>query len=1023
MSDEHLTLNEQQEKDWVRKLRYSRSFLSKLILSDNSVKEYYAAVATKLLSYDRINSRFNWSGVNFVVGRTSVAKVSFSGKTLCLYLAVSPKEHSHGRYRIIDVSKKKTYAFTPSKLKIRSAGALKAALNLIDTLAEQRNFSLKDPLPAPILAKNFPSDTFDNLLTRGLVRRIVEVPKTVFVKTEGEGVSEVPITEEPKITAEDYDRLNFFTVSEDVYKDTVETTESLISRHDEFAEILSVLKSGVLSVNLSKKFMLKMIDETWVKAVEDSIPALDEVVRTPSHFIEETEEVLPIERTKKVTSRSLIHLSQHTDLISRIDKDNTVTPSKLLNVFRDDSIMTYENKFVNTLLNRLLAFVTVRYNAAVKNGANEKVTALDFEDTFVHGAVKGRIRLEIELTDTIDNQDKVKNYAVNTDLWKRVRRLYEVVRNYQSSELVMSMGKTYIRPPVMRTNPILKNKNLRQCLALWEFIESYTDEIGIIVDEKQEDVSEELLKQVYNGVAEQYLVFCRNVAAIRAEENDFVVPRELSSETTETTKKKPIFDYTHGGSGEETPEPEEEDEILFAVDVAIAADSVLEEERKEKERKAEEERRIAEELKEKEEQRKLAEKIEEENRIKTLSSEKDESEEDETEDAEETEETSEYTLEKDGVVTKTVIHYRKSFAAKLSLSSDVLKEYYCAVRNKLLCKDKVKLRTSFACDTFTCGRKQLAKITVVGKSLRLFVALSPADIPAKFFIKDVSETKKYAQTPAMMKIKSARGLKNALLLIDTLLADYEDVKGEPPFVSTKDFPRYSLDKLVAKRLAFKTVKTVTVTKNDIKKDTASVKTPSVRPAPLPFKSIKTDKEEVAIEEPEIKLSEKEKQQIRKEAEKRLNDIKKSVKTTEPENEEKTKVLKTPEIVENAEPVEESEINEPEKAETTVTPVDMTGAGGDALVLKQEVVDSISETVLDLKEEKPEETPAETIVKHDEEVPVGGDALLLKPITLADLDKSAAAETVEEEKEEKVVPAQDIQPQKKNILSRIFKRKK
>ena len=1020
MSDERTFLNEQQEKDWVRKLRYSRSFLSKLILSDYSVKEYYAAVATKLLSYDKINSRFNWSGVNFVVGRTSVAKVSFSGKTLCLYLAVSPKEHSHGRYKVIDVSKKKTYAFTPSKLKIRSAGALKTALNLIDTLAEQRNFSLKDPLPAPILAKNFPSDTFDNLLTRGLVRRIVEVPKTVFVKTEGEGVSEVPIPEETKITAEDYDRLNFFTVSEDVYKDTVETTENLISRHDEFAEILSVLKSGVLSVNLSKKFMLKMIDETWVKAVEDSIPALDEVVRTPSHFIEETEEVLPIERTKKVTSRSLIHLSQHTDLISRIDKDNTVTPSKLLNVFRDDSIMTYENKFVNTLLNRLLTFVTVRYNAAVKNGANEKVTALDFEDTFVHGAVKGRIHLEIELTDTIDNQDKVKNYAVNTDLWKRVRRLHEIVRNYQSSEFVMSMGKTYVRPPVMRTNPILKNKNLRQCLALWEFIESYTDEIGIIVDEKREDVSEELLKQVYNGVAEQYLVFCRNVAAIRAEENDFVIPRELTSETHETTKKKPLFDYTHSVSDKEIAEPENEDEIAFAVDVAIAADTILEEERKEKERKAEEERRLAEELKEKEEQRKLAEKIEEENRIKALSIKKDESE-DETEDAEDTEETSEYTVEKDGVITKTVIRYRKSFAAKLSLSSDVLKEYYCAVRNKFLCKDKVKLRTSFACDTFTCGKKQLAKITVVGKSLRLFVALSPADVPAKFFIKDVSETKKYAQTPAMIKIKSARGLKNAIFLIDTLLSDYEDVKNKPPFVSAKDFPRYSLDKLVAKRLAFKTVKTVTITENEIKKDTASVKTPSVRPAPLPFKSIKTDKEEAAIEKPEIKLSEKEKQQIKKEAEKRLNDIKKSVKTEEPENEEKTKVLKTPEIVETAKPVEE-----PEKTEITEKPADMTDVGGDALVLKQEVVDSISETVLELKDEKPEEIPAETVVTHDEEVPVGGDALLLKPITLADLDKPAVAETVEEEKddnEDEVVPAQDIQPQKRNIISRIFRRKK
>ena len=35
------------------------------------------------------------------------------------------------------------------------------------------------------------------------------------------------------------------------------------------------------------------------------------------------------------------------------------------------------------------------------------------------------------------------------------------------------MGKNYVRPPIMHTNAINKNRDLRQCVALWEFIESY----------------------------------------------------------------------------------------------------------------------------------------------------------------------------------------------------------------------------------------------------------------------------------------------------------------------------------------------------------------------------------------------------------------------------------------------------------------------------------------------------------------------------------------------------------------------
>lgn len=49
--------------NWTDKLRYDRSFLAKLALSDDNVKGFYADIATELLSYDKVKSRTRWSGV------------------------------------------------------------------------------------------------------------------------------------------------------------------------------------------------------------------------------------------------------------------------------------------------------------------------------------------------------------------------------------------------------------------------------------------------------------------------------------------------------------------------------------------------------------------------------------------------------------------------------------------------------------------------------------------------------------------------------------------------------------------------------------------------------------------------------------------------------------------------------------------------------------------------------------------------------------------------------------------------
>ena len=309
---------------------------------------------------------------------------------------------------------------------------------------------------------------------------------------------------------------------EDVYKDTLYFVDGMVDQYDFYPEIIDSLGSGSAKMELKKRYMIKAIDEEWVSRIEDCIPALDEVIRTPSRFIEETEKVLPIELSRNISRRSIQHLSQHTDYISKVEDDNII-PSKILNVFRDETNKTYENKFINTLINRLFLFVERRYETALKEGKDEKNTSLDYTQSFTHGEAQGKIHFRIELAEDPRDGEEMKNYTYTTDLWHRVVRLHHICRAYINSSFVKSMENQFIRPPVIRTNPILKNKNLRQCLELWEFIESY-ENIGydMLVHESLETLDTEYIKEIYSMSALQYLIFRYNI------KNEFEADKTLA---------------------------------------------------------------------------------------------------------------------------------------------------------------------------------------------------------------------------------------------------------------------------------------------------------------------------------------------------------------------------------------------------------------------------------------------------------------------------------------------------------------
>lgn len=303
-----------------------------------------------------------------------------------------------------------------------------------------------------------------------------------------------------------------------IYEDTKDFISYIYEDYDFYQSLVRLLDKGKTDAVIYKKVLQKNIDELWVRKIEEALPYLDTALRTVRKDIKEVEEIKPIELSRSITVKSLQHLATHTNFIDSIDEKGNIIPNKILNVYKDEDMLTYENKFINTLIYKLGLFIDVRYEKLKQYGADEvsNVMSLDIETKVVDTQVN--MSITIQTKDGVDEQDTKGNINIFEDmtkssLWLRVVRIRKIIQQYQASQFISQMGKAYIRPPVMRTNAILKNVHLRQCLELWLFIESY-ESAGFEVESSSssEKPNNELMENLYKLLSFQYVVFRKNTS-------------------------------------------------------------------------------------------------------------------------------------------------------------------------------------------------------------------------------------------------------------------------------------------------------------------------------------------------------------------------------------------------------------------------------------------------------------------------------------------------------------------------------
>lgn len=151
------------------------------------------------------------------------------------------------------------------------------------------------------------------------------------------------------------------------------------------------------------------------------------------------------------------------------------------------------------------------------------------------------------------------------------------------------------------------------------------------------------------------------------------------------------------------------------------------------------------------------------------------------------------------------VRYNRSHTAKIIQGDDTLKKYYSEIRNHIL-RYNVKSRISWRHETFTKGRKTLAKLTLRGKTLCLYLALNPAEYEDEYKVEDVSSVAKNAAIPLLFKIKSEKKVVSAKELIDIVMEDNELEAGKSPAEDYVTLYPYEKTESLIKRKLIKLLK-------------------------------------------------------------------------------------------------------------------------------------------------------------------------------------------------------------------------
>lgn len=234
----------------------------------------------------------------------------------------------------------------------------------------------------------------------------------------------------------------------------------------------------------------KIFDGNFLDVVIGAYPSLLKICRDPKKTLAYMQEVVAMEKAKKVDSESIRHLASHTQYIRDINEQNEVIPSKILSTYAEDNIGIYENRFIKSLINRVIVFLDTRLKLMDENLESISADEIRYKNNIKLSHRKIDLEMNIKISNEIlDETQKAR------ELFDKTKNALDKYRALKGTGLYQAVAKFKdVVPPIMKTNIILHNPDFKIAYNLWLYIDR-TTEVGYNVqsDEKTNDDDDVIL--------------------------------------------------------------------------------------------------------------------------------------------------------------------------------------------------------------------------------------------------------------------------------------------------------------------------------------------------------------------------------------------------------------------------------------------------------------------------------------------------------------------------------------------------
>ena len=215
----------------------------------------------------------------------------------------------------------------------------------------------------------------------------------------------------------------------------------------------------------------------WLEIMEETIRYLDNILRNPNRFIINEEDIVKIELARRVTVESIKHLSKNTNLIQDYNKETgDVRPSKILNINKEESYNTYENRFIYSLIQNMKFYIARKKRNLITESSLKDNKSINYTANCKMGSE--HVNLQLMLDSKREEKNANKNEA-GLDVLKRIERLELQISDLTCSQVYQDIHKLHIAlvtSPIKKTNVILKNVNFQYAVKLWNYMQENMDD-------------------------------------------------------------------------------------------------------------------------------------------------------------------------------------------------------------------------------------------------------------------------------------------------------------------------------------------------------------------------------------------------------------------------------------------------------------------------------------------------------------------------------------------------------------------